>query len=232
MSGWHEEASAKVYSTSWDVSPESALKCPEIVYSVSGEECYPQTCRNSSDTSYLIKEASGTNIELRVKDVFKVKKWNSDGTYEFSDLESYLQYRVIVTKDGKKKCYKLVEATEEELDEELRDINKEYYDFCDDLNQKEARIDQQIYGLMGLGYIPVYGTPLEKTILIKDGAFYSLDLKVLENPSLEGYSVSPEQITAMLENSKNEGSAAKNGSEKESSFAGRCFDEDPDDLPF
>ena len=177
---------AKVSKTGWEVDDHAEISCPDITYEVSGEEWYPQVCNSWSGDSYLI-EHNQKSYELVVKSINKVKKWNSDGTYEMEDLESYDQYSVIIKNNGEKKYYKLVETTKENLEKELRDVNKEYIEYCK--NYEESRITEirrRLTELSGLGYeIIASSEELELSIVRKDGVYYNLNLEVIEKPSFE-----------------------------------------------
>ena len=103
------------------------------------------------------------------------------------DLESYDQYSVIIKNNGEKKYYKLVETTKENLEKELRDVNKEYIEYCK--NYEESRINEirrRLAELSGLGYeIIASSEELELSIVRKDGVYYNLNLEVIEKPSFE-----------------------------------------------
>ena len=101
MSCYDFGGKAKVSKTGWEVDDHAEISCPDITYVVSGEEWYPQVCNSWSGDSYLI-EHNQKSYELVVKSINKVKKWNSDGTYEMEDLESYDQYSVIIKNNGEK----------------------------------------------------------------------------------------------------------------------------------
>ena len=186
MSCYDFGGKAKVSKTGWEVDDHAEISCPDITYVVSGEEWYPQVCNSWSEDSYLI-EHNQKSYELVVKSINKVKKWNSDGTYEMEDLESYDQYSVIIKNNGERKYYKLVETTKENLEKELQDVNKEYIEYCK--NYEESRITEirrRLTELSALGYeIVASSEELELSIVRKDGVYYNLNLEVIEKPSFE-----------------------------------------------
>lgn len=176
---------------SWKIeNGDKIFDFPEIECKFSGEDYFPQACYNWSECSYLIKNNDDYSLNLIIKNETKVKKWNSDDlSFKFEDLETFTQFRVVTNVKGVKKFYKLVETTEEDLDKEIADLNKEFMSKSENKLEKELQEynDFQVHSrkLRDKGYEVIEGIYMMTDIFRKDGVYYDISLNVIDKPKPE-----------------------------------------------